>query len=306
MRIIKSTETIPVEHPVFLVFGQPGLGKSTLGYSCHDALALDFDKGAHRAANRRDTLVIDTWKDVEDLRADPAALEPYASLSVDTVGRCLDVLTAHLAAKDAKKFPGGVPAIQGWGVLKNSFRQWMGALRALGKDVLLVAHDREDKDGDTRIVRPDIVGGSYAEVMKIADFVGYLQMAGRDRVLDFSPTDRWIGKNPAGWAPFKLPPVGKATDFMADLFQQGREALGALSSASAVLMQQVAEWRTRIENFSTADDFNGAREAVKKLAPPVVQVQVVKIFMDTAAAKGIPFDKAKKVFLAPAQPVEAA
>jgi hypothetical protein len=100
------------------------------------------------------------------------------------------------------------------------------ALRGLGKDVLLIAHDKEDKDGDTRIVRPDIVGGSYAEVMKVADFVGYLQMSGKDRVLDFNPTDRWIGKNPAGWAPFKLPPVAKAQEFMAELFDEGPEALG--------------------------------------------------------------------------------
>jgi hypothetical protein len=71
MRIIKATDSIPVDHPVFMIFGQPGIGKSSLGYSCKDVLALDFDKGAHRAANRRDTLVIDTWKDIEDLMASP-------------------------------------------------------------------------------------------------------------------------------------------------------------------------------------------------------------------------------------------
>lgn len=306
MRIIKSTESIPVEHPVFMVFGQPGIGKSSLGYSCKDALALDFDKGAHRAANRKDTLVIDTWADVEELMASPGALEPYASLTVDTVGRCLDVLTAHLAAKDMKKFPGGVPGLQGWGVLKNSFRTWIAGLRALGKDVLLIAHDKEDKDGDTRIVRPDIVGGSYAEVMKVADFVGYLQMAGKDRVLDFNPTDRWIAKNPAGWAPFKLPPVAKSTEFMADLFARGREALGALSDESALLMSQVETWRTTIAAYTTAKEFNEARPLIKNIQAPMVQTQVVKLLMDGATAKGIPFDKAKRTFTEPKpEPVEA-
>jgi hypothetical protein len=93
--------------------------------------------------------------------------------------------------------------------LKNRFRQHVATLRSLGKDVLLIAHDKEDKDGDTRIVRPDIVGGSYGEVMKVADFVGYVYMSGKDRILDFNPTDRWIGKNPAGWKPFVVPPVGE-------------------------------------------------------------------------------------------------
>lgn len=304
MRIIKATDAIPVEHPVFMIFGQPGIGKSSLGYSCKDVLALDFDKGAHRAANRKDTLVIDSWKDIEDLMASPEELEPYHALTVDTVGRCLDVLTAHLARTDPKKFPGGVPGLQGWGALKNHFRNWIAALRMLGKDVLLIAHDREDKDGDTRIVRPDIAGGSYAEVMKVADFVGYLQMSGKDRVLDFSPTDRWIGKNPAGWQPFKLPPVAKSTEFMADLFAKGRTALGALSEASAALMREVETWREKVNALTDAAQFTKAVGELAGIEAPIVQAQARKILWDAAQAKGFTFDKEHKIFTAP-EPVEA-
>jgi hypothetical protein len=146
-----------------------------------DALLLDFDLGAHRAANRRDTLQIATWADVAELMESRDALAPYSSLVVDTVGRCLDVITADIAATDPKKAPGGNLSQQGWGVLKNRFRTWVSQVRALGKDMLLISHDKEDKDGDTRIVRPDITGGSYGEVMKNADFVGYLYMSGKDR-----------------------------------------------------------------------------------------------------------------------------
>lgn len=299
MRIIKATDSIPVEHPVFMIFGQPGIGKSSLGYSAGDVLSLDFDKGAHRAANRRDTLVVDSWKDIEDLMASPDELEPYRALAVDTVGRCLDVLTSHLARQDPKKFPGGVPGLQGWGMLKNHFRQWIAALRGLGKDVLLIAHDKEDKDGDTRIVRPDIAGGSYAEVMKVADFVGYLQMSGKDRVLDFNPTDRWIGKNPAGWPPFKLPPVAKSTDFMADLFGKGREALGNLSDESAALMRQVEVWREAIAGYTTPLQFTEAVPLVNAITVPIVQAQVRKLLWDAATAKAFTFDKTAKTFAAP-------
>jgi hypothetical protein len=306
VRIIKATDSIPVDHPVFMIFGQPGIGKSSLAYSCKDVLALDFDKGAHRAANRRDTLVIDSWKDVEELMATPDGLDGYHALAVDTVGRCLDVLTAHLARQDPKKFPGGVPGLQGWGALKNHFRQWIAALRGLGKDVLLVAHDKEDKDGDTRIVRPDIVGGSYAEVMKVADFVGYLQMSGKDRVLDFNPTDRWIGKNPAGWAPFRLPPAAKSTEFLADLFAKGRAALGALSDESAALMRQVETWRETIAGYTTAAQYSAAVPLVSAIDVPVVQAQVRKVLWDAAQAKGLTFDKTAKTFTEPAaEPVGA-
>lgn len=301
MRIIKATEPIEIAHPVFLIFGQPGIGKSSLGYSMREPLLRDYDKGAHRAANRRDTLLIDAWSDVtESNSAD--ALAPYKSVVEDTAGRCLDLIVADIAATDPKKAPGGNLSQQGWGVLKNRFRQHIATLRALGKDVLLIAHDKEDKDGETRIVRPDIVGGSYGEVMKVADFVGYLCMNGRDRVLDFNPTDRWIGKNPGGWKPFRVPPVEKAQDFMADLFDQGRSALGGISLASAEIAGQVAVWRDKIGALTTVAEFNDAIPLVKALTP-ILQPQVTKILMGRAQVAGVSFDKDKKAFVQPAAAV---
>jgi hypothetical protein len=302
MRIIKATESIPVEHPVFLIFGQPGIMKTSLAYSAKDTLLLDFDRGAHRAANRKDTFVIDTWADVTALMNQPDLLEPYATVAVDTVGRCLDVMTADIIRETPKYGAGGNLSMQGWGVLKKRFQTFMASLRALGKDVVLVAHDKEDKDGDSRIVRPDIAGGSYGEVMKVADFVGYAYMAGKDRVLDFSPTDRWVGKNPAGWAPLKVPPVGKATTVLADLFEQGRAALGQLSEASAIVMQQVETWRTKLAGITDAKTLNEQMPLVKAIESPAVQPQVAKLLMDRGAELKLEFDTKAKKF---AEPVAA-
>jgi hypothetical protein len=298
MRIIKATDAIPVEHPVFMIFGQPGIGKSSLGFSAKRPLLLDFDKGAHRAANRRDSLVIDTWKDVVELMESTDALEPYDTIVVDTAGRCLDVMTAYIAATDPKKAPGGSLSLQGWGVLKANFRTWTAQLRTKGKDLLLIAHDREDKDGDRRIVRPEIVGASYGEVMKIADFVGYAYMAGRLRVLDFNPTDSWIAKNPAQWKPFEIPPVSKAQDFMATLFDMGRDALGTISEASAKIAQAVEEWRTAIDAYTKPDEFTKALTEINALEP-VAMAQVKKVMADRAKALEFHFDTKAKAFVAP-------
>ncbi len=297
MRIIKSTEAIPVEHPVFLIFGQPGICKTSLAYSTKDPLLLDFDKGAHRAANRRDTLQIDNWADVNELMVSPDALVPYATVIPDTVGRCLDVMTADIIHGTPKLGPNGNLSQQGWGVLKNRFRTWTSSLRALGKDVLLIAHDKEDKDGDTRVVRPDIVGGSYGEVMKVADFVGYCYMSGKDRILDFNPTDRWVGKNPGGWAPFKVPPVAKAQDFMSELFDLGRAALGTISEESALVAALVATWRTTIENYTTAKECTDAIPQIKQLSAAAMP-QVSKLLMDRSKVLHFTFDQVKKAFTA--------
>lgn len=304
MKIIKATDTIPVEHPVFCLFGQPGICKTSLGYSAERPLLLDFDKGAHRAANRQDTLVIDSWSDVADLMKEARAhLESYSTITVDTVGRCLDVMTADIIENTPKYGRDGNLTQQGWGVLKGRFRTWISQLRALGKDVLLIAHLKEDKDGDVTVMRPDISGGSYGEVMKIADFVGYVHMAGRERVIDFNPTDRWVGKNPARWQPFRVPTIDKAQLFMAGLLSQGREALGAISEESAKITQMVDDWRAAIEAYADVDEFNRAIPETNKLAA-VIAPQVKKLLLDAAKAKGFTFDTKAKRFTAP-EPVEA-
>lgn len=299
MKIIKGDEPISVEHPVFCWFGQPGIGKSSLGYSTKDPLALDFDAGAHRAANRRDTLAIASWADVVELMEDKAALEPYATVVVDTVGRCLDVMTADIIEKTPKLGPNGNLSQQGWGILKTRFRTWISQLRTLGKDVALIAHDKEDKDGDTRVVRPDIVGGSYGEVMKVSDFVAYMYMSGKDRILDFNPTDRWVGKNPAGWKPFAVPPIGKAQTFMADLFDQGRKALGTISETSAKVTREIDDWRARIEEITTAAEANQALKDLGSLSA-IVQPQVKALLWARSQTITLTFDKAKRKFTDPA------
>lgn len=296
MRIIKATDAIPVAHPVFMIFGQPGIMKTSLAYSAKDTLLLDFDRGAHRAANRRDTLVIDGWADVVDLLEHSDVLTPYSTIAVDTVGRCLDVMTADIIRETPKYGPGGNLSMQGWGVLKKRFQTFMASLRTLGKDVVLIAHDKEDKDGDTRVVRPDIAGGSYGEVMKIADFVGYAYMAGKDRVLDFNPTDRWVGKNPAGWPPVKVPAIGKATTVLAELFDQGRAALGTISEASSIVAQQVETWRTKLAGLTTAEQLNEQIPLIKA-TNATVQPQAAKLLMDRGEALGVLFDKAAKLFM---------
>lgn len=312
MKIVRGTDAIDVAHPVFMIIGQPGICKTSLAFSMKDPLLLDFDLGVHRAVNRRDALPIASWSTVDELLADRKALEPYASLIVDTTGRCLDVLTADIATKEPKKAPGGNLSQQGWGTLKTRFRQFVATVRALDKDLLLIAHDKEDKDGDLRVARADIVGGSYGEVMKNADFVGYCYMVGKQRVLDFSPTDRYVGKNPAGWEPIVVPPIAKATTFMADLYDRGRQALGQISEKSAAATNAVEEWRAQVATFKTLEDFNKAVQQVRGLSA-LLAPQVGALLKEAAGALGFKYDSGKKCYVVdetkkaapPAQPAES-
>lgn len=297
MKIIKGTESIPVEHPVFCLFGQPGICKTSLGYSAKEPLLLDFDGGAYRSVNRRDTGPINTWADVEDLKE---TLAPYSTVVVDTVGRCLDLMTIDIIEKNSKHGRDGSLTLQGFGVLKARFRTWMTQLRAMGKDVVLISHHKEEKDGDLTVSRPDITGSSCGEVMKISDFVGFVYMNGRDRIVDFNPTDRWFGKNPANWKSMPVPPIAKATTFIADLIEKGRAELGKISEESSKVASQVNDWRAQIETFTTVDEINQAIPECSKLAA-IVAPQVKTLLMTRAKALKFAWSADRKAFVEPAK-----
>lgn len=304
MRIIKGTDAIPVEHPIFLLVGDPGIGKTSLSYSTESPLLLDFDAGAHRAANRRDTLVIERWADVAALAEHQQEIADYQTIVVDTVGRCLDLLTADIIAGNPKLGPGGNLSQQGWGVLRTRFRTWLTTIRGYGKGVLLVAHAKEEREGDTRLIRADIAGGSYGEVMKVADFVGYLTMSGKDRILDFNPTDRYVGKNPGQWPPMVVPPVAKATTFLAGLVAKGRDELGRIGQAQADALRLVDDFRASCEAATTVEDINRLVTESQGIKAKAAQAQAKTLVMDRAKALGFVFDAKAKAFTAP-EPVEA-
>lgn len=305
MKIIRSTELIPIEHPVICLYGQPGIGKTSLGYSAKDPLLLDFDQGAHRAVNRRDTLVIERWADAAELTESKDALASYSTIVVDTVGRLLDLLSADIIDVNPKHGRDGALTLQGFGVLKSRFRGWMTQLRLMGKDVVLIAHGREDRDNDAVIMRPDIQGGSYGEVMKLSDLLGFVYMRGRDRVIDFTPSDRWHAKSPSGFKPITLPPVAKAQHVLTDIITQARTALGAISAESAQVAQSVEDWRSQIDTFTTTDECTKAIEEIYKL-PPVAIPAVKLLLMKRAKVLGFLYDTTKKAFVKESTQPEAA
>src|SRR5439155_9236529 len=292
------TERINVEHPLFLIFGQPSLGKTSLGFSCEKPILLNFDteSALARAVNRGPAINVLTIDALRELEEGTDLIAPYATVVIDPVGSCVNLMAAAITDENGKYGREGNLTLQGYGVLKSRFRSWMTKIRAMGKNILLTAHHKEDKDHhDIVFVRPDITGASRDEVMRLADFVGFLEIRGKDCILDFSPTQEHFGKNPAQWPAWTIPAPEQARTFMAQLFQMGREALSKASEASASVAQQVEDWKLAIRDFSLAEEFNRAIPEILKLEP-AAQAQVKKLLMERARAAGVEFDKTKKQF----------
>lgn len=291
MKIVKSTDPITVATVTTLIYGAPGLGKTSLAFTAASPLLLDFDRGAYRSGFRKDTVQVEAWADVEHLSA--ADLAGYQTIVVDTVGRLLDALTVDIITKNPKmQGYGGALSLQGYGALKAAYAAWLKVLASMGKDVILIAHDKEDKNGDELIVRPDIQGGSYGEVFKRADGIAYLYRQGRNTILDFSPTDKWVGKNAAQFDPLTVPNFHQKPDFMAGVIKDIKAALNQLSEEQTQLVAQIDDWRMKVDDAADADAVNALVAESSKLDAPVGP-QVKGLIAKRAEALGLTYQGAR-------------
>lgn len=289
LRIIKSCDPIKVEQVNLCIYAQPGLGKTSLGYTAEDPIALDFDRGSHRAKNRKDVVRVSSWADVTAITAQDLA--PYKTVITDTAGRALDFLTADIIAENPKMGRGGALTLQGYGALKSRFTSWLKMLNTFGKDVVLIAHMDEQRNGDDVIERLDVQGGSKGEIYKSADAMGRIIIRNNQRMLDFSPRENSFGKNPCGFELTAFPDPLEVPDTLAKLIATMKERLNQMSAEQKDAQAVIEEWSEALNDFSTAEDFNRCLSDFKKV-PQAVKSMVAK----RATSLGLGFNKSNGVF----------
>lgn len=294
IKITKSSDLIHIDQITQVIYAAPGLGKTSMAFTAEAPLLFDFDAGVQRSQFRKDSVQVGTWADVEGMTE--SDLAPYKTVAVDTVGRALDSLSAFLIAKNAKfKGYGGALTLQGYGALKSSFIGWLKLLHSFGKDVILVAHSDEQKNGDDLIERLDVQGGSKNEIYKSADSMARLYLASGKRMLNFSPSDTAFGKNPAQFAPMPVPDYHEVPDFFASVIAKIKLALN--TSSEEALAQQIImdEFRQTFAGLSTVQEFNIKVVELGQADPPVKA-----LLLAAGQAKGYSFDKVSKSFKASA------
>lgn len=261
LKIVRAEDPIQVNQITTVIYGAPGLGKTTLGFSSDNPLLLDFDRGAYRAMGRRDIVAVESWSDTVSITAED--MQPYNTIVVDTVGRLLDFLSDDIIRRNPKMGRGGALTLQGWGALKSEFYAWAKTIRLLGKDIILIAHASEEKKGDDIIERLDVQGGSKGEIYKSADAMGRISIQNGKRILNFSPTDAAFGKNPAGLPPVEIPDISTSPDFFAGVIQSIKNKINELSDEQEKRKNMIADWLSTFDGAKTTDDFNQLIETVQ-------------------------------------------
>lgn len=300
LKITRASDPITVDRLNMVLYGPPGLGKTSLAFTADTPLLLDFDNGSHRAANRKDVVRVSAWGDVAGMTAED--LSPFSTVIVDTAGRALDALSVDIIRTNPKHGRGGALTLQGFGELKSRFGGFLKLLNSFGKDVVLIAHMDEQRNGDDVIERLDVQGGSKGEIYKSADAMGRLVLAGKQRQLLFSPTDAAFGKNPGQLPPLDVPSPDKPefATFLADVIKRTKDRLNAASEDQKVAAAEQEWWRKHLPEVKHAEGLNALLARISK-APRAVKIMV----RDRAKEIGAEYDETMQVFV-PAKVKEAA
>lgn len=294
LRIIKASDPIQVSRINLCIYGQPGAGKTSLAFTAASPLLLDFDHGAHRAANRKDTVRVSSWEDVTAISE--ADLQAYQTVIVDTAGRALDILTADIILRNPKLGRGGVLTLQGYGALKGEFIAWLKMLNGFGKDVVLIAHMDEQRNGDDVIERLDVQGGSKGEIYKAADAMGRVAIRGGKRTLNFNPTDAAFGKNPGRLDPVEIPHPDRDAAFLAGVIASIKDRLNEQTEEQRAAQELLESWRLKIGDLAAASDFNQLLPDVKGQSRAVQA-----LFAARAKERGLVFDDGTREYVDQAQ-----
>lgn len=266
LKIIRATEPLTVDHINMCIYSQPGLGKTTLGFTADTPLLLDCDRGSYRAANRKDTVPVASWSDIANISASDIAA--YNTVIVDTAGRALDFLTADIIAANPKMGRGGALTLQGFGELKAKFTAWLKMLRMGGKDVVLIAHMDEQRSGDDVIERLDVQGGSRAEIYKSVDAMGRIYMRNNERFLDFNPRENSFGKNPC-----KLPvmPFAITNDkFLAEVIATIKDRLNSSVEEEKTARSDMQDWILVFRECDSVEAMNQLLPEIRKSGQAVI------------------------------------
>ena len=136
--IKKSSELIIPETIKMMIYGQAGMGKTTLALSAPAPLLIDFDGGVKRVnlshLDGVDIVQVTNWQEVNQLFNED--LTAYQSVVVDTIGKMMDFIISclgvliftGLTAYDTQKlrrFGEGAPLEDGTAVRRGAI---MGAL----------------------------------------------------------------------------------------------------------------------------------------------------------------------------------
>ena len=251
-----------------LIAGYPGIGKSTLALSAPRPLHIDCDFGIDRIEPRYRMPYIQprSYDEIlNDLK--PENLKDFETLVFDTAGKLI-TLMGLWAIKQNPKYGqrDGSLSLKGYGFVGREFVRLMDyCFYELKKNIVVVFHATEEKDGDNTRLRIKVEGQTKNNVWEPMDLGGFVEMYGNDRTIGFSNCEKYFAKGTRGiHGVYKIPALGPGSpnDFLTKLFEEyNSKAAEELQQFKDSQLSEAEKAAKRIKELEAA---NAAYEAEKQ------------------------------------------
>jgi len=294
-----------------IVYGSPGVGKTTLALSAPNPVLIDFDKGVSRvkAHHRKPAMICRTYEEV--LRdVESPEMSAFDSVIIDTGGAfvaCLQEWAIRTnPAQNRQK--NGALSLKGFGAVKQEFQRFTNYLRdTLDKNVIYVFHSDEQKDKDGNpIQRLQCEGATRNLVWQPCDLGGYVQMIGGRRMICFTPQEEFFAKGCFGIEGAREVPqlaITDRNDFLTRLFEEARQNIADEAEAFAPIREQydraMEAAQAIIDGVKDAESATSAVPALKALDHALTSLKECSARLnDKAASLGLAWDKAAGAYKA--------
>lgn len=291
-----------------IVYGSPGIGKTTLALSAPDPILIDFENGVDRvrADHRKLTIVCENYEEVlHDIES--PEVRDCQSIIIDTGGSFINYLKDWaMRVKGCRAKDGSFNSLKGYGVVKNEFASFTSRLRdAMHKNVIYIFHadEKADKDGNPQ-QRLLCEGATKNSVWNSCDFGGYMQMLGESRTIAFTPTQEYFAKGSHGIAGIMPVPdkgINDTNDFLSNLFDKAKANIAHENDVFAPMQTQyetvMKQVREIVGAIQTADDANRAAAALPDMQHALSSKREASMMLnEKAKSLGLKWDGEAKAY----------
>ena len=199
----------------------------------------------------------------------------------------------------------GSLSLKGYGFVGKEFVRLMDfCFYELQKNIVIVFHATEEKDGDNTRLRIKVEGQTKNNVWEPMDLGGFVEMYGKDRTIGFSNCERYFAKGTRGISGVRKIPALTPTspnDFLAKLFAEynaiSTKEAEQNAADQAVYEAAMAEGRAIIETVTDADTANAAMPRIKAIKHALTSEKEVGVAFNAKIKDcGLFYDKVIKKY----------
>lgn len=180
------------------------------------------------------------------------------------------------------------------------FVNFLSRVSNLGMHLIFVAHEREEKNGDEKILRPEIGGSSSGDLIKELDMVGYMEAHGVQRTMSFDPCEKFYAKNICKLeAVIKLPDVDKQpNNLMSQIIAGYQQSLRDRQKMATDYSEFLEFAKDQVEGIVDAESANEVIEWAKHCQTHIwdSKLQTSRLIKNRAAELGLILDRKKGIY----------